>query len=269
MNTSDLQPLKLPMLLLILATALLLFERQLQPDPMTKQLILAAAVAVFSLYASCLGFRLTGKPHGVDPAYDEIHDAYLRRLRWLGPLVMALLMMAAIIRLSHLNVVEGHVNRGELIKAVDQRGDPEAARKLGLDYELIAACIRGDVVTVARLARQGVPDGDRPGFPAANRNCHVTALHHAASRGHVEVVRTLLDHGAYVDVQERDGITPIMCAAHAAHWDVVRLLAARGADGSMKDALGVSAADDAERYGEHLLAIQLRSRPPADEDEGA
>jgi len=56
-------------------------------------------------------------------------------------------------------------------------------------------------------------------------------LHRAAERGHLDVVKLLLEHGADPNVQDDEGETPLH---HAAAWrdnvDIVRLLLEHGAD---------------------------------------
>ena len=56
-----------------------------------------------------------------------------------------------------------------------------------------------------------------------------TALHHAASRGQVEVATILLDAGAEIDAPEEDNETPLHYAAWRSQLPVGRLLVARGA----------------------------------------
>lgn len=55
------------------------------------------------------------------------------------------------------------------------------------------------------------------------RNKDFTALHEAASAGHVDVVAYLLKHGANSDL-EAEGRTPAMLAREKGHWEVVKLL---------------------------------------------
>ena len=63
---------------------------------------------------------------------------------------------------------------------------------------------------------------------AAPRN-RKTALHLAASAGHLDVVKALIDAGANVNAQDSDGFTAAKRARENGHDDVVKLLTAAGA----------------------------------------
>jgi hypothetical protein len=74
------------------------------------------------------------------------------------------------------------------------------------------------------------------------------ALTWSAARGHTEMVRLLLDHGADVNaviggrpVPEYAGLTPLMLAANFGHAEVVRLLLARHANVNLKSPFGKTA----------------------------
>jgi uncharacterized protein len=56
-----------------------------------------------------------------------------------------------------------------------------------------------------------------------------TALHRAASRGHLQAAKLILDRGATVDAADGEGVTPLVLAAYRGHTDVVKLLLERGA----------------------------------------
>jgi len=57
-----------------------------------------------------------------------------------------------------------------------------------------------------------------------------TPLHQAASGGHTEIIRYLLEHGAVLEQKDGRGNTPLLSAVWGNHLDVVRLLADRGAN---------------------------------------
>jgi acyl-CoA-binding protein len=58
----------------------------------------------------------------------------------------------------------------------------------------------------------------------------MTCLHWAADRGHIDIVRMLLDSHASINVQDNDGNTPLHIAFYADQTEVVDLLRSRGAD---------------------------------------
>lgn len=91
------------------------------------------------------------------------------------------------------------------------------------------ACRRGDAAHVSRrlesdpqLARATLPNAPHPGW---------TALHTAAQAGHGEVLKVLLAHGAVVDAREAgDNTTALHWAAARADIALVRTLLDAGAD---------------------------------------
>jgi len=58
----------------------------------------------------------------------------------------------------------------------------------------------------------------------------MTALHLAAENGHIDMVKTLLNHDAEVDAKNEMGATPLFYAAGNGYPDVVKLLLASGAN---------------------------------------
>lgn len=82
-------------------------------------------------------------------------------------------------------------------------------------------------------------DSDAVGYWAAmGGDVHFTGhgaqqrqpLHEAALAGWIDVVRTLLEHGAAVDARDAYRQTPLMFAAWAGHREIVALLLEHGAD---------------------------------------
>jgi ankyrin repeat protein/uncharacterized glyoxalase superfamily protein PhnB len=91
--------------------------------------------------------------------------------------------------------------------------------------EFVDACRNGDLSVVQQFL---AVDSTLPRL----RDTHgSTALHAAAARGHRDVVRLLLQHGADPNARDvGDNATPLHFAAGAGHIDVVRLLIDSGAD---------------------------------------
>lgn len=175
---------------------------------------------------------------------------------------------------KHPEAVSALVRRGADVRAKSkagltpfllavQQGDVASARLLldaGADLAaapdgrsplLIAAAAGHEDVALLLLEKAANPNAaDRLGL---------TVLHHAAARGEIQLVKALLDNGANPDAQatrERPnagpqaivdyppvsivGATPLFAAAEAANVDVVRTLAARGADPGMKTREGTT-----------------------------
>ncbi len=85
-----------------------------------------------------------------------------------------------------------------------------------------------------------------------------TALHLAAQRGSLDVMRELLEAKAPVDVPNHEGITPLMMAANNNHVEAVKLLLKYGADASKQDFTGRDALGWA---GNKTAVVQLLKNP--------
>jgi ankyrin repeat protein len=87
-----------------------------------------------------------------------------------------------------------------------------------------------------------------------------TALHYAATHGHVEIMRLLLEHHAFVDAEAPNLMTPLMLAARAGQTEAVRLLLDHGAIDTLKNDAGLTAEDFAIRNGHLDLAEAIKRR---------
>ena len=63
-----------------------------------------------------------------------------------------------------------------------------------------------------------------------NGLCDVTPLMVASQKGHLEITRLPLEHGAAINQASNHGFTPLSAARHGGHSRVVQLLQEHGAD---------------------------------------
>jgi ankyrin repeat protein len=87
-----------------------------------------------------------------------------------------------------------------------------------------------------------------------------TALHYAATFGHDDLVKLLLDQHAYIDAESPNKTTPIMMAARHGHITTVKLLLDEGADVKLKNDVGWTALDFAKKQGHKDIADGLAKR---------
>lgn len=102
---------------------------------------------------------------------------------------------------------------------------------------LMLAAIKGYLSLVQKLVDNDA-DVNKTGW---------TALHYAASAGHVPVIAHLLEHSAYIDAESPNGTTPLMMAAMYGSPEAVKHLIQAGADLTIKNHLGLTALDFAVR----------------------
>lgn len=57
-----------------------------------------------------------------------------------------------------------------------------------------------------------------------------TSLHHACFKGHADIVKLLLEHGAVVDAATTNKVTPLIRAIQSCRPECVKLLVEAGAD---------------------------------------
>ena len=118
---------------------------------------------------------------------------------------------------------------------------------------LMIAALKGRMDFVKKLIARGA-DVNKPGW---------TPLHYAATGGHLEIMALLLDQNAYIDAASPNGTTPLMMAAEYGSAEAVKLLLDAGADPSLKNQLGLTAIDFANRASRddsaELIAATVRS----------
>lgn len=121
---------------------------------------------------------------------------------------------------------------------------------------LMLASLRGEIDLVNALLAKSA-DVNKPGW---------TPLHYACTNGHVEVMRLLLARHAYIDAESPNGTTPLMMAAHYGTPGAVKLLLEEGADPMIKNKLGLSAIDFAQRANRaesaEIIAAFVRGKQP-------
>ena len=84
-----------------------------------------------------------------------------------------------------------------------------------------------------------------------------TPLHLTSQTGHVDLTRLLIEHGADMAAQDKDGTTPLHWASERDHMDVARLLVEHGADAAAQDKYGTTPLHRASERGHVDLARLL------------
>lgn len=121
---------------------------------------------------------------------------------------------------------------------------------------LMLAALKGQLDMVRKLIARDA-DVNKPGW---------TPLHYAATNAHLPVMQLLLDHHAYIDAESPNGTTPLMMAAQYGSPGAVKLLLEAGADPQLKNQLGLTAIDFAQRANRKdsadLIAAFIRAKAP-------
>lgn len=131
--------------------------------------------------------------------------------------------------------------------------DPQTqvdVRNVNDETPLMMACLKG-MADVAQVLMERGADVNKAGW---------TPLHYAATKGDERIIALLLEHYAYIDAESPNGSTPLMMAAMYGTDSAVRQLLAAGADPTLKNALGLTAADFARIAKKDALAAELDKR---------
>lgn len=91
-------------------------------------------------------------------------------------------------------------------------------------------------------------------------------LHYAATSGNIELMALLLEKHAYIDAESPNGSTPLMMAAQYGTLAAVKLLLEEGADPALKNQLGLTAIDFAQRAQRQenadVIGAAIRAKQP-------
>lgn len=156
--------------------------------------------------------------------------------------------------------------QGALVETLLDHGAAFEAPGAELKSALITALAFGFLDTARTLVRRGAPQhglAEAAGLgqfedalrllPAASPSARHIALALSAQHGHLAVVRLLLDAGEAPSRYNPDGFhrhsTPLHQAVWADHFEVVRLLVARGARLDLRDTIHDGTAYDWAVYG--------------------
>ena len=124
---------------------------------------------------------------------------------------------------------------------------------------LMMAAMRGELKVAAALIDKDA-DVNKTGW---------TPLHYAASStqgDQLGVAKLLLENAAYIDAASPNGSTPLMMAAMYGNTSTLKLLLDEGADPTLKNQLGLTAVDFAQRADRkemvELIGAAIRARQP-------
>lgn len=128
-----------------------------------------------------------------------------------------------------------------LVPLLAQASDPNARNELGATPLMVAAGL-GDLKGVDALLAAGAD------VFALDSEMGASALHRAAQRGSVPILKRLLARGAFMDLRAAaNGHTPLLDALFYQRYEAIDFLLRRGADTGLRNTLGLTVADWARR----------------------
>ena len=153
--------------------------------------------------------------------------------------------------------------RGESSQAaaalIEAKGLKPEERNAKDESALMMAALKGNLDAARALIARDA-DVNKTGW---------TPLHYAASGTAQQapaMVALLLEHHAYIDAASPNGTTPLMMAVRYGTADAARLLVQEGADPTLRNQLGLTAADFARQADRadmvELVAQAVRQRQP-------
>jgi polar amino acid transport system substrate-binding protein len=145
----------------------------------------------------------------------------------------------------HVAMLEGSLKVAKTL--LDLSGTKVDTRSKNDETPLMIAALKGHTAFAKRLIARGA-DVNKTGW---------TPLHYAATGGHLEMIKLLLDEHAYIDTESPNKSTPLMMAAEYGSEAAVKLLLKEGADTTVKNQLGLNAADFAAKAERMDLARYL------------
>ena len=138
----------------------------------------------------------------------------------------------------------------------------------GPDGRLLAACHRNDVAGAISAIEDGadIEAHDQSVVTMLGALWHCwTPLIWAASEGHTDVCRVLLEHNAEPERKAADGTSPLKAASAKDRTDVVKLLLARSCSPNLRDVYEATPLVYASFYG-HAEVVALLLAAGADKE---
>lgn len=122
---------------------------------------------------------------------------------------------------------------------------------------LLKHAASGDLTSVQKVISSGLS------INVSDPVFHATALHNAASQGHVHVVKWLIKNGAVIDAKDGKEATPLIWAAYFGQTSVINLLLDSSAQVNHVPKLGSTALIAAIQSGQ-LMAVKSLLKHGAD-----